>query len=71
MSFRNFVKFCFTSGNYLDCNILLKQMRVAAQKHLQIIIENSAIKRMSKLSQIRLQIYHNAIGIFSGTSEEP
>lgn len=46
-------------------------MRVAAQKHSQIIIENSAIKKMSKLSQIGLQIYHNAIGIFSGTSEEP
>lgn len=46
-------------------------MRVVAQKHSQIIIENSAIKKMSKLPQIGLQIYHNAIGIFSGTSEEP
>ena len=29
-------------------------MRVAAQKYSQIIIENSAIKKMSKLSQIGL-----------------
>ena len=46
-------------------------MIVAAQKHLLNIIENSAIKKMSKLPQIGLQIYHNAIDIFFESLEEP